>query len=68
MEEVRQDPAARPEYKIHEGKLYRHILHTMDFKETSGDGSCAFRHRYGNKYCGYITMSQQQDISALQKQ
>lgn len=36
-EEVQQDPVTRQEYKIKEGKLYRHILHTLNFKETSSE-------------------------------
>lgn len=33
--EVQQDPASRPEYQLRDGRLYRHILHTLDFKERS---------------------------------
>jgi len=35
MEEVWENPEARPEYRISEGRLYRHILHSLNFKETS---------------------------------
>ncbi|XP_025264171.1 uncharacterized protein LOC112637817 [Camponotus floridanus] len=36
-EETLREPGKRPEYKIKEGKLYRHILHSLDFKERSSD-------------------------------
>jgi len=37
LEEVQQGPAARPGYEIKNGKLYRHILHTLNFKEMSSE-------------------------------
>lgn len=35
LKEVREEPENRPEYQIREGRLYRHILHSLNFKETS---------------------------------
>ena len=31
---VEEDPAAHPEYIVRDGKLYRHILHTLNFNDT----------------------------------
>ncbi|KMQ86699.1 reverse ribonuclease integrase [Lasius niger] len=30
---VDREPAAHPDYRIEENKLYRHVLHSLDFKE-----------------------------------
>ena len=32
---VQANPRSFPEYCIHEGRLFRHILHTLDFNEHS---------------------------------
>ncbi|KMQ86714.1 reverse ribonuclease integrase, partial [Lasius niger] len=32
---VKREPAAHPDYRIEENKLYRHVLHSLDFKEHS---------------------------------
>ena len=34
MNIVEEDPEANPEYTIKDGRLYRHILHTLDFNDT----------------------------------
>src|SRR5436190_4728634 len=31
---VQNDPIAQPDYRVHNDRLMRHILHTLDFKET----------------------------------
>jgi len=36
-EETQQEPAKRPEYRIKEGRLYRYILHSLDFKERGSE-------------------------------
>lgn len=36
-EETENDPKSRPEYKIEEGRLYRHLLHSLHFKDTPPD-------------------------------
>jgi len=33
-EETENDPKSRPEYKIEGGRLYRHLLHSLHFKDT----------------------------------
>ena len=34
MKIVEEDPEAHPEYTVRDGRLYRHILHTLDFNKT----------------------------------
>jgi len=34
LQRVRAQPDAHPEYTVRRGKLFRHILHTTDFRET----------------------------------
>ncbi|KMQ86825.1 reverse ribonuclease integrase [Lasius niger] len=33
LEEVNRDPARRPDYRVTDGRLLRHLLHSLDFKE-----------------------------------
>ncbi|KAL6418355.1 hypothetical protein ACFW04_012190 [Cataglyphis niger] len=35
--ETERDPPSRPDFRIQNGKLYKHILHSLNFKETSAD-------------------------------
>ena len=37
IQAVRNDPAGNPEYCIKNGRLYRRILHTLDFKDTDAE-------------------------------
>lgn len=34
-EEVRLDSAVYTDYRLEDGKLYRHIYHSLDFKDTA---------------------------------
>lgn len=36
-EETLREPGKRPEYQVRGGKLYRHILHSLDFKERNNN-------------------------------
>ena len=33
LQDTEKDPAANPEYRIHNGRLFKRILHTLDFNE-----------------------------------
>ncbi|KAL6417431.1 hypothetical protein ACFW04_012743 [Cataglyphis niger] len=37
LEGTRRDPTAHPDYQVKDGELYRHILHTLDFKDNPTD-------------------------------
>ncbi|KAL6446826.1 hypothetical protein ACFW04_001334 [Cataglyphis niger] len=37
LEETERDPSSRPDFRVQNGKLYKHILHNLNFKETSAD-------------------------------
>ncbi|KAL6417016.1 hypothetical protein ACFW04_014726 [Cataglyphis niger] len=37
LEETERDPPNRPDFRIQNGKLYKHILHSLNFKETSAE-------------------------------
>ncbi|KAL6419674.1 hypothetical protein ACFW04_011286 [Cataglyphis niger] len=37
LEGTRRDPTAHPDYQVRGGELYRHILHTLDFKDHPTD-------------------------------
>ncbi|KAL6416740.1 hypothetical protein ACFW04_013184 [Cataglyphis niger] len=37
LEETEQDPSSRPDFRVQNGKLYKHMLHSLNFKETSAD-------------------------------
>ncbi|KAL6423101.1 hypothetical protein ACFW04_010532 [Cataglyphis niger] len=51
LEGTRRDPTAHPDYQVKDGELYRHILHTLDFKDHPTDEQwklCIPRDRRGD--------------------
>ncbi|XP_014469758.1 PREDICTED: uncharacterized protein LOC106741871 [Dinoponera quadriceps] len=61
---IRTDPTAWPDYTIQQGRVYRHLLHELDFRDTppTNNEKSASNATNGIKSCSNSTTTQQRDI------